>query len=136
MNVCKFFDNSVVALVAGAVVTSHNIHPAMFARTVLCRARALSAFGAFLKQTKGKFPNFGAKRAQIITAKFNALSAEKRAELKAIGLKSRFTAPRKVKSNRKLTKYNKFVKANIGKFANLSTRKRMTAVAKLWQKSA
>ncbi len=110
----------------------------MFVRTVVRRVRTLPAFGVFLKQTKGQFTGIPAtQRAKKLGSLYRNLSAADKAKLKAAGAKikvvPRVKAP---KAPRKLTAYNRFVKANYGKVKNLPFSKRLGAIAKLWKASA
>jgi hypothetical protein len=105
----------------------------MFARTsVALRVRTLSSFGAFLKQNKGL--HLGAGRPQRLGKIWRALSTADKAKLAAAGAKikvhPRVKAP---KRPRKLSAYNKFVRANYSKVKRLPHKQRLGAIAKLWK---
>jgi hypothetical protein len=108
----------------------------MLARTLCLRVRTLSPFGAFLKQTRGKFKGIGgAARAQKLSRAYHALSADAKAKLKVAGGKVRFVRARRVKAVRKVTPYMRFVKAKFPSVMHLPAKRRLAAIGKLWKKA-
>ena len=112
----------------------------MFARTAVARLRAtsrllaVSPYAIFLKQQKGQFMGLPVRvRSRKVAAVYHALPAAAKAKLAAEAKRTPYVRkPKPVRKPRKLTAYNKFVRANYASVAKLPYKQRLGALAKKW----
>ena len=103
--------------------------------------RGVSGFSVFLRSTKGQANLKGlavAARGKALGKQWRALTAAQRAEFVRKGAKQivRVAYATKERPPRKLTAYNKFIKANYSKVASLPFNTRLKALAKLFKATA